>query len=464
MKLNLKVPIRSLAWCACVGASLLGVGQISLVQAAPNTRISHAPVPVLPASAPKSHVLSYVVVVVNTEPITWGELQARANALQQQETMKPQPQTRSAAQWQSAALEELIEEKAVEQWARDRGIEIEESVLNGAIEEAAARMHLSLQAWEARLKAAGVSMASYRQEWRRHLLWDRLREKEIDPGIQVENTDIDAFLARQPGLQVFGQPQIEWGHVLFALPDHPSPEQIQAQEAAAQALVSAVRSSRGGLRQLSMTPAYARPDPQERYRVISGGRVDEYPRLFAADLMTAPLGQVRGPVRSPAGFHVFEVLQRQAAPIPLLQTHVRHILLTSVNPQGLPEQAKRLAQMRQKVLRRQDVFEDLAKKYSEDDSAQTGGDLGWALPGQFVPAFEQAMNRLEPGQISPPVLSEFGVHLIEVLERKPAAMPIKAQRQWVKQALTHSQAQAAFERWRQDVRRNASVVYPQGSD
>jgi peptidyl-prolyl cis-trans isomerase SurA len=451
-----------------------------------------------------THTLSYVMAVVNTEPITWGEVQAREQLLLQKQSIAlssrssayastyassgsseparsatpprlskpskpskfstPSDEAHDRDHWQSQALEDLIEETAVWQWAKTKNMEIEETTIDGAIEEAAMRAHLSLSAWHTRLKAAGVSLPQYRKDLERTLLWERLREREIEPTIRVQEADIDTFLSQQLGVQAFAQPRVRWGHVLFSVPDNASAEEIHQQEMAAQTLAMKARAGLGDLRSLASTEERAGSRPEERYQTMAGRRVDQYPSLFTGALLHAPIKQVKGPMRSPAGFHVLEVLERLPSPLPLLQTHVRHILLTSLNPQGLPTQIQKLTQLRQTLLRGQASFEELAQKWSEDGSAQNGGDLGWSLPGQFVPPFEEAMNQLKPGEISSPVVSEFGVHLIEVLERQPSTMPMKAQRQWIKQALVRAKSQEAFQAWRQEIRRGASVVYPQGRD
>jgi peptidyl-prolyl cis-trans isomerase SurA len=424
---------------------------------------------------PITHTLSYVMAVVNTEPITWGEVQARERLLRQKQAItysssssaasaSASASARSNDQWQSQALEDLIEETAVWQWAKTKNMDIEDTTIEGAIEEAALRAHLTLPAWYERLKKAGISLPQYRKDLQRSLLWERLREREVEPTVRIQETDIDAFLSQQVGVSAFSQPQVRWGHVLFALSDNPTHEEIRRQDTAAHMLEMNVKAGFGDLRALALTNEQAGPRPEERYQTMAGRRVDQYPSLFSSALLHTPIKQVKGPLRSPAGFHVFEVLERIPSPLPLLQTHVRHILLTSLTPQSLPAQIQKLMQLRQSLLRGQTSFEELAQKWSEDGSAQNGGDLGWSLPGQFVPPFEEAMNQLKPGEISLPVVSEFGVHLIEVLERQPSTMPIKAQRQWIKQALVRTKSHEAFRAWREEIRRSASVVYPQGRD
>jgi peptidyl-prolyl cis-trans isomerase SurA len=173
-------------------------------------------------------------------------------------------------------------------------------------------------------------------------------------------------------------------------------------------------------------------------------------------------GDVTDPVRSGAGFHVLKVLEKRNAKLPdthLTQTRARHILLRPSAQLSEQAAADRLAGYRAQVVSGQAKFEDLARTHSQDGSAQAGGDLGWATPGMFVPEFEQVMNQLAPGEVSAPLRSRFGVHLIQVLERRQAEISRRDQREWVRNVLKAEKAERAYEEWASDLRARAYVEY-----
>ena len=175
----------------------------------------------------------------------------------------------------------------------------------------------------------------------------------------------------------------------------------------------------------------------------------------------ARVGEIVGPVRSPAGFHVLKVLERrQSKELPeahITQTHVSHILLPVDERQSEAQALARATDIRRRITSGAATFEALAREYSSDASAAEGGALGWAIPGQFVPEFEQAMNNLDPGQLSEPVLTRFGVHLIRVDDRRQHTLSGSEQRELARNMLREKKAQEAFETWAREVRGRAWV-------
>ena len=187
---------------------------------------------------------------------------------------------------------------------------------------------------------------------------------------------------------------------------------------------------------------------------------DRYPTLFVDSTQNLKVGDIAGPLRSGAGFHILKVLEKrqgEAPPVMITQTHARHILLRT-SPQ-LSEAAAlaKLAQFKQRIVSGQATFAALAREHSQDGSAMSGGDLGWASPGQFVPEFEQVMSRLQPNQISEPLVSRFGVHLIEVTERREVPISERDQREMARNALREKKLDETYTTWQEDLRGRAFV-------
>jgi len=189
---------------------------------------------------------------------------------------------------------------------------------------------------------------------------------------------------------------------------------------------------------------------------------DRYPTLFVEATARLQRGSVTDPVRSGAGFHVLQVLEKRNLSLPpteLTQTRSRHILLRPTGPEGEAAAIERLRGFREQLLRGEARFEDLARQHSADGSAREGGDLGWVGPGQFVPEFEQVMNGLALGGLSEPVVSRFGVHLIQVMERRDVPLSTREQRDWVRDVLREDKSEAAYDEWARELRARAFVEY-----
>jgi peptidyl-prolyl cis-trans isomerase SurA len=187
---------------------------------------------------------------------------------------------------------------------------------------------------------------------------------------------------------------------------------------------------------------------------------DRYPILFVNATRTLPEGAVAGPVRSPAGFHILKVLEKRIAGLPepvMTETHARHILLRPSANLTEAAAVAQLAALRERIVSGQIDFATAARQISQDTSATNGGDLGWVGPGVFVPEFEEAMNELKPNQLSQPIVSRFGAHLIEVLERREVKLGAREQREQLRQLVRESKLDEAYQKWLEDIRARAYV-------
>ena len=251
--------------------------------------------------------------------------------------------------------------------------------------------------------------------------------------------------------------QIELAQILIPLPESASAEQVAQAERQA-------RDWRAEIERGADFFAMAQQRSQSMDRA-QGGRMglrpaDRYPELFIQATKDLAPGGVTGPIRSGAGWHLLRVVERQSAMgLTMPQTHARHILLKS-SPSLSPAAARnQLLAYKQQIDRGQVSFEQMARLHSQDGSAAQGGDLGWATPGQFVPEFEQVMNELRPGQVSEPLTSRFGVHLIQVIERREVPLTGAQEREYARNMLRESKFDEALDTWAREVRGQAYIEY-----
>jgi peptidyl-prolyl cis-trans isomerase SurA len=308
------------------------------------------------------------------------------------------------------------------------------------------------------LQRDGIGLAGFREQLRQQLLLTRVREREVESRIRISESEINQFLNEQLQRQsAKSSADVNLAMILIGVPENSSADQIKQLSDTAQLVVQRARNGED-------FAALATSFSTAADRGVNGGAMglrpfDRYPELFVQATADLPVGGVSGVVRSGAGFHVLKVLQRQALPTTLLitQTRARHILL---RPSAQLSQAQAIAQLsavRRDILSGRADFADQAKRMSQDGSAAQGGDLGWANPGMFVPEFEQPMNQLRPGQLAEPVVSRFGVHLIEVVDRRDAAMTDAEQRNLARNVLREGKLDEAYASWVQEIRGKAFV-------
>lgn len=400
----------------------------------------------------------YIVAVVNSEPVTNNEVRARlqrvAETMQSQGVRQLPPQEELARE----VLERLIVEKAQIQTAKETGIKVDDFAVDQAIQSLAQQSGLSAEAMRREVAQRGQSEASFREDIRNQLLMQRLQNREVDGRVKVSEHDIDQHLAQQKqsaGNSDMAQTTLNLGHILVTVPERASQTEVAQRQALAQQALNAARSeadfaavaqrfSEGGQAVLGMRPA------------------NRYPALFVEAVASTPVGGIVGPIRSAAGFHILKVIEKSANGVAAVvtQNHARHILLRTSPQLGEREAAQRLTELRQRI-EGGASFEALARQYSEDGSAATGGDLGWAGPGRYVPEFEQALNALQPGQVSPPVVSRFGVHLIQLVDRRQATLTAREQREMLRDVVREEKLEKAYANWLQELRGQAYVEYRQ---
>jgi peptidyl-prolyl cis-trans isomerase SurA len=407
------------------------------------------------AQTPTLQPGDYIAAVVNQDVVAASEViqrteQLRQRARQQGEVM---PET---AGLRKQALEALIEDRVLVTYARENGPRVDEAELDRVVANVAAQNKLTMEQLRERLKLDGTDYKSFRENLRDQMMTERVREREVQGRIKVTDAEIDAYLDKKRATLEQGG-MINLAQVLVSVPEG-APEAVVAERRArAEAALARIKAGEDF--------AKVAREVSEDGNKARGGEIgmrpaDRLPDIFVNAVRNLKTGQVAPELlRSGAGFHILKVVERQggASLTQALQTHARHVLLR-VSPQ-LPVEvaARRVTEFKRQIESGQATFEQVAKANSEDGSAAEGGDLGWTTAGSFVPEFEEAMNALPLGGISGPVVSRFGVHLIQVLERRSVEVEMKQLREQARNALREQKYDEAYQEWVKDLRSKAFV-------
>jgi peptidyl-prolyl cis-trans isomerase SurA len=411
------------------------------------------------ASDNSPRAADYIVAVVNSEPITNNEVRSRMirfeQQLAQQGTALP-PRAELARQ----VLERLISEKAQLQLARETGIKIDDATLDQAEQNVARQNQVDVAEFRRRIAADGVEPSQFRDDLRNQLLLTRLRDRELEAKVRVSDLELDQYIREQQGLSDASAVELNLAHILIAVPDGATLQQATALQA--KALRVQERAAAGeDFAKLAREFSDA-PEAAATGGVVGLRTADRYPPLFVEATQELREGGVSKVVRSGAGFHIIKVVEKRHGGLPgahVIQNHARHILLRPTAQMSEEAARAKLADFKKRVEAGQADFAQLAKENSQDASARNGGDLGWANPGLFVPEFEDTLNALSPGQISEPLVSRFGVHLIQLLERREASLSQREQRDLARNLVREKKLDEAYVSWAQDVRGRAYVEY-----
>jgi len=399
----------------------------------------------------------FIVTIVNSEPITNHDVAVEVQRVQQQYAQQRQalPDARELTR---QVLERLINEKAQLQLARESGIKVDEPSVDQAEQSVALQNQLSVDELHRRIAQDGINPQQFRDQLRNQLLLTRLREREVEPRVRVSDLEVEQYLQEQlansnaPANQLINIAQL-----LVAVPDQASETQVAALQAKAQRALERARAGED-----FATLARELSDAADR---TNGGQLglrpaDRYPPLFLDATRSLSVGGISGLVRSGAGFHVLKLVEKRNAglpPVVITQSRARHILLRPSAQLSEAAARDKLNDFRRRIQTGQTDFATLARENSQDGSAEQGGDLGWAYPGQFVPEFEAVMNRLAPGQIGEPLISRFGVHLIQLMERRNTTLSEREQREMVRNMLREKKLDEAYTNWVRDIRARAYV-------
>ena len=405
------------------------------------------------AVAQRIALVDRIVAVVNNEVITHSELTERIaiaeRQLKRQNTAMPE-----RAMLERQVLERLVLEKAQIQMAKETGLRVEEVQLDRTLAKIAENNKMTLSSFRQTLERDGLKFDRFREEIRNEIMVTRLREREVDDKIQVSDSEIDLYLAEASSPDAAaGEVEFNLSHVLIRLPEQATPENIQTARGRAEKVIA---EARGGADFARLAASFSdAPD------ALAGGNMgwrpyDRLPEVFAAALKDMRPGEVTPVLRSPAGLHVLKLLERRGAAsavsaAPVQQTRARHILIKTNEVVSENDARRRLADLRERIVNGGD-FAEIARSQSEDSTSARGGDLDWIYRGDTVPEFERAMDDLKPGEISQPVKSPFGYHLIQVMDRRVADVSAERRRLQARQALRERRADEAYQDWLRQLR------------
>lgn len=396
----------------------------------------------------------FIVAVVESTPITNHDVQRRMARMRKEleEAGKPIP-----AGLNAQALERVIVDRAVLEQARQAGITIDDTVLDREELRTAQQQKLTLEAFHRQLRQEGSSAEQFRRELREKLIMERFSGGAVQARIQVSDAEIETEIEARKQSSNDPNPVLELGHILIAVPEKASPANVEVARQQAQEILTRLQNGADFARM-----AEAMSDGAERTKGgLMGARpLDRYPTLFADAVKSLQAGQFAPLLSSGAGFHILKVVERrQSQTVTVTETRVRHILLRISGQLSLNAARARISDFRRQIESGKATFANLAREHSQDGSSVQGGDLGWIPPGVFVSEFEEVMDQLKPGQLSDPVVSRFGVHLIEVLDRRQAAIQDRELREMVRAALRQKKFAATYESWANEVRAGAYVEY-----
>ncbi len=413
-----------------------------------------APAVLAQGRATPTRTADYIVAVVNQELVTASELQqrldrVRADAARSRAALPPDDELRRQV------LDRLIEERVQISYARDSGQRIDEAELDRAVNNVAQQNQITPAQLRDRLREQGLDYARFRGNLRDQLLAERVREREVQALIRVNEIEIDALLDKRrsaAGAAV----EYNIGQILVGVPEGADATVVAERRARAE---SALARLKAGEDFAAVAAALSDDVSKARGGALGLRTADRLPDLFVEAVRPLKAGElVPAALRSPAGFHVLKLIEKKdGAAFTVTQTRARHILLRTSAQLSQDAALRRLAEFKRQIQSGAKSFEVLARDNSEDGSASQGGDLGWAYPGTYVPEFDEAMNALQPGGISDPVVSRFGVHLIQVVERRQVKLDAKQEREQARNMLREQKFEDAYAEWIADLRARAYI-------
>jgi peptidyl-prolyl cis-trans isomerase SurA len=397
--------------------------------------------------------LDRIVAVVNQGVVTEQELDARMVSVAKQfaKAGKDLPPDNTLRR---QVLERLISDSLQMQHAARTGIKIGGNQVDLAFERIAEQNNLTITEFSEALNKDGISVDKFKADIQNEMTIGRLREREIMSRVTVTETEIDNLLTTQSATPD-AQDEYEISHILIRTPEEAAPEDVKAAKEKVSEALSALQS---GLSFDKVSATYS-----DAPNALEGGQLGwkksgQIPGLFLNALKPLAAGSITEVLRSPNGYHILKLTDKRgnSAPLVIDQTHARHILVKLSEIMSEKEAKHKIDGIKVRLDNNED-FKTLARQYSDDGSSSNGGDLGWINPGDTVPNFEQAMNALAPNEISAPVKSRFGWHIIQVIERRSQDMTKESQRLKARQEIRSRKADEAYQDWLSELRDRAYV-------
>jgi peptidyl-prolyl cis-trans isomerase SurA len=403
------------------------------------------------ASAQRATLVDRIVAVVNKEVITASELNDAVGAAERGLRRRGTPlPPRDLLERQM--LERLILDKAQLQMARETGIRVDELQLDRAVQRVAEQNRMTLAEFRSALEKDGVPFGAYREDLREQIILSRLREREVNDKILVSDGEIDLFL--EDTKATTERVEFNLAHILVRIPEQASPERIEAARGRAEKVVAEARAGTDFGR---LAASYSDAPDALQGGALGWRAQDRLPDLFVGALRKMAPGEVSDVLRSPAGFHIVKMLERRGAGggaegPGVQQTRLRHILIRTNDAVSEADARRRLLDLRDRIVNGGADFAEMARVHSDDGSSARGGELDWLHPGDTVPDFERAYAELKVGEVSQPVRTPFGYHLIQVLERRTADLSNERRRAQARQALREKKSDDAYQEWLRQLR------------
>lgn len=413
---------------------------------------------VLAAPAQAATPLDRIVAVVNDDVVLESELRDGIRTIVsqiQQKGDKLPPQDVLVKQ----VLGQLIMNKLQLQVAENTGIRVDDETLNRAINDIAARNKLSLSDFRRILEQDGYNYEAFRQKIRNEMIIARLRARQVENRISVTDVEIDNYLATRE-LQGGGEKQYRLSHILIALSQDASDEIRELAHQVAEQILVELEAGRDFA---ALARKYSDSPQAKNGGDLGWRKLKEIPSLLSDEVRNMKVGDVSSIIEDESGFHIFELTDTRTDDVYMeTQTHARHILLKTDELNNEAEVRTRLEQLRQRILNGED-FGELARASSADTaSAINGGDLGWISPGSLVSKFEEVMDSLKPGEISEPFQTNYGWHIVQVLDRREQDSTVEYRRSQARAAIRERKSEEVLQNWLREIHDEAYIDYRLG--
>ncbi len=406
-----------------------------------------------PASA-RVQLVDRVVAVVNDEVITRYDLteQKRAVSAQLKRQGVAMPPD---AELDAQVLERFVNEKVQLQYARENGVRADDETVNASMQRIASDNKMSMQQFVAALRADGVTIEKFRDELKNEIVLNRLRDREVESRVVVTDSEIDTYMALTK-LQGANQTEYQLAHILILVPEQATPDQVEARKKRAE---EAARQLAAGTAFGQVAAVFSDSNEAVQGGALGWREADRLPALYSTAAAAMKVGENSGVLRSANGFHILRLIDKRAggdAKAVVEQNKARHILVRVNDLVGEAEARTKIERLRDRIASGS-KFEEVAKTGSEDGSASKGGELGWVSPGDTVAEFEAAMSKAAVNTVVGPVRTQFGFHLIEVMERRSQDVTAERTRQSARVALRDRKADEAYQTWLRELRDRATV-------
>ena len=426
----------------------------SLLFAAGFSLNAQAQAPSAAPSATRVQLVDRVVAVVNDEVITRYDLNEQKRAviaqLKRQGVAMPPD-----AELDAQVLERFINEKVQLQYAKDFGVRADDETVNASVQRIASDNKMSMQQFVAALRKDGVTIEKFRDELKNEIVLNRLREREVESRVVVTDSEIDTYMALAK-TQGANQAEYQLAHILILVPEQATPDQIDGRKKRAE---EAARQLKAGTPFAQVAAVFSDSSEATQGGALGWRQADRLPALYSSAASALKVGDTSDVLRSANGFHIVRLLDKRSGgdqQAMIEQNKTRHILVRVNDLVGEAEAKSKIDRLKDRISGG-GKFEDVAKSGSEDGSASKGGELGWVSPGDTVAEFEAAMSKAPLNTVIGPIRSQFGFHLLEVMERRTQDVTTERTRQSARVALRDRKADEAYQTWLRELRDRATV-------